>query len=78
MNDTPTERRSVLGLHVDFPARRNTRPVIATSYAYVNPGLAVILGAVISGELVGVTTVVANVLMVLAIWLALARSRTRA
>lgn len=50
---------------------RNTRPVVATSYAYVNPGLAVLLGALLSGEPLGVTTVIANVLMVIAIWLVL-------
>lgn len=55
---------------------RNARPVVATSYAYVNPTLAVILGALISGEALGVTTVVANVLIVGAIWLALGRSRS--
>jgi drug/metabolite transporter (DMT)-like permease len=50
---------------------RNTRPVIATSYAYVNPGLAVVLGAVISGEPLGWTTLVALILMIIAIWLAI-------
>lgn len=55
---------------------RNTRPVVATSYAYVNPSLAVILGAVIDGEPLGPTTIAANVLMVLAIYLALSRART--
>lgn len=54
---------------------RNTRPVIATSYAYVNPGLAVILGAALSGEPLGATTIIANVLMVVAIWLALSKAR---
>ncbi len=52
---------------------RNARPVVATSYAYVNPILAVIIGAVISGEQLGITTVVANVLIVGAVWLALRR-----
>jgi drug/metabolite transporter (DMT)-like permease len=52
---------------------RNARPVVATSYAYVNPSLAVILGAVVSGEELGVTTVVANVLIVGAVWLAISR-----
>lgn len=54
---------------------RNARPVVATSYAYVNPILAVIMGAAISGEPLGVTTVVANVLIIGAIWLALRRPR---
>jgi drug/metabolite transporter (DMT)-like permease len=50
---------------------RNTRPVVATSYAYVNPILAVLIGAAISGEPLGLTTLVANVLIVGAIALAL-------
>ena len=56
---------------------RNTRPVVATSYAYVNPSIAVILGAVLHDEPLGPTVIVANVLMVVAIWLALARVRVR-
>lgn len=50
---------------------RNTRPVIATSYAYVNPILAVLIGAALYGEPLGVTTIVANVLIVGAVMLAL-------
>lgn len=55
---------------------RNARPLVATSYAYVNPPLAVIMGAVISGEALGVTTLIANVLIIGAIWLALRKPRT--
>jgi drug/metabolite transporter (DMT)-like permease len=54
---------------------RNARPVVATSYAYVNPVLAVLLGAVISGEALGATTLIANVLIIGAIALALRRPR---
>lgn len=50
---------------------RNARPVVATSYAYVNPIIAVVMGAAISGEPLGVTTVVANVMIVVAVMLAL-------
>jgi drug/metabolite transporter (DMT)-like permease len=57
---------------------RNARPVVATSYAYVNPILAVLIGAVISGEPLGATTLVANVLIVIAVFLALGRSRAKA
>jgi drug/metabolite transporter (DMT)-like permease len=56
---------------------RNTRPVIATSYAYVNPILAVLIGAAVSGEAIGVTTLVANVLIIGAIALALTKPRAR-
>ncbi|NVB85669.1 MAG: drug/metabolite exporter YedA [Kofleriaceae bacterium] len=52
---------------------RNARPVIATSYAYVNPILAVLIGAALFGEPLGWTTVVANALIVGAVMLALTR-----
>jgi drug/metabolite transporter (DMT)-like permease len=56
---------------------RNARPVVATSYAYVNPILAVVIGAVLSGESLGLTTIVANAMIVGAVMLALRRPRTR-
>lgn len=65
---------SIIGFTAYNWLLRNARPVVATSYAYVNPILAVILGAVISGEALGWTTVVANILIVGAVWLALTRS----
>jgi drug/metabolite transporter (DMT)-like permease len=49
---------------------RNTRPVTATSYSYVNPGIAVLLGAAISGEPLGITTILANAMIVIAVILA--------
>jgi drug/metabolite transporter (DMT)-like permease len=52
---------------------RNARPVVATSYAYVNPILAVLFGAALYGETLGWSTVVANVLIVGAVMLALLR-----
>ena len=54
---------------------RHARPTVATSYAYVNPVLAVLLGAVVSGESLGPTTLVANGLIVIAVMLALQRRR---
>jgi drug/metabolite transporter (DMT)-like permease len=51
---------------------RNARPVVATSYAYVNPVIAVVIGAALYGEPLGWTTVVANALVVAAVMLALA------
>ena len=42
---------------------RNTRPSVATSYAYVNPGLAVFLGAALGAETVGWSTLVATPLI---------------
>ena len=71
----------VFGSLVGFTAYswllRNARPVIATSYAYVNPILAVVVGAAVSGEALGLTTLIANVLIVGAIALALGKSRSR-
>jgi len=66
---------SLLGFTAFNWLLRNTRPVIATSYAYVNPILAVLIGAVVSGEALGVTTLVANVLIVGAVALALGKAR---
>lgn len=54
---------------------RNARPVVATSYAYVNPILAVLFGAAVSGEALGMTTLVANILIVGAVALALGKPR---
>jgi drug/metabolite transporter (DMT)-like permease len=43
---------------------RNAKPIIATSYAYVNPVIAVMLGAVLAGEAITVQTVIAAVIIV--------------
>ncbi len=69
---------SLLGFTAYSWLLRNARPVVATSYAYVNPILAVLIGAVISGEPLGLTTAIANVLIVGAVYLALRRPRLRA
>lgn len=70
---------TVFGSLVAFTAYnwllRHARPVVATSYAYVNPILAVLIGAALSGEAIGATTVVANALIVLAVFLALRRAK---
>ena len=34
-------------------ARRDARPAVATSYAYVNPPVAVLFGVLLAGEVVG-------------------------
>jgi drug/metabolite transporter (DMT)-like permease len=68
---------AVFGSLIGFTAYnwllRNARPVVATSYAYVNPILAVLIGAAISGEPLGWTTLIANALIIGAIALALRR-----
>ena len=51
----------------------NARPVVATSYAYINPILAVLMGAALDHEPLGWTTLVANILIVGAVMLALRR-----
>jgi drug/metabolite transporter (DMT)-like permease len=44
---------------------RNTRPALATSYAYVNPVIAIVLGVVVGGESVAtITWVAAAVILV--------------
>ena len=52
---------------------RNARPIVATSYAYVNPILAVLIGAALYGEPLSWATAVANALIVGAIMLGLSR-----
>jgi drug/metabolite transporter (DMT)-like permease len=54
---------------------RNARPVMATSYAYVNPILAVFIGAALYGEPLSWTAAIANILIVGAVVLALTRPR---
>jgi drug/metabolite transporter (DMT)-like permease len=56
---------------------RNSRPVIATSYSYVNPIIAVMIGSAISNEPLGVTTFVANAMIVVAVILALRNGAKR-
>ncbi|HEY8039669.1 MAG TPA: drug/metabolite exporter YedA [Polyangiaceae bacterium] len=54
----------------------HTRPAVATSYAYVNPIIAVALGAAFAGERFGATSLVGAVIVLAAVALVgLARSR---
>ncbi len=61
----------VLGSFVAFTAYswllRNTRPAVATSYAYVNPGIAVLLGVFLGAEQVSGATLMATPLIVAAV-----------
>jgi drug/metabolite transporter (DMT)-like permease len=61
----------VLGSFVAFTAYswllKNTRPALATSYAFVNPPLAVLLGAALGAEQVDAATVAATPLIVAAV-----------
>lgn len=68
---------AVLGSVVAFTAYnwllRRVRPALATSYAYVNPLVAVLLGWLLGGERVGTTTIAAAALSLAGVAL-LARS----
>lgn len=54
---------------------RNTRPALATSYAFVNPAIAVVLGAAIGGEHLGADAIVATGLIVGAVALVVTGKR---
>ncbi len=56
----------------------NTRPAVATSYSYVNPVIAVALGAWLGNERIGAETVVAVALVVVATVLVVLRPRATA
>lgn len=45
---------------------RETRPAVATSYSYVNPVIAVVMGALLGNETIGVEVIVSVVLIVAA------------
>jgi drug/metabolite transporter (DMT)-like permease len=69
----------VFGSLVGFTAYdwllHNARTTVASSYAYVNPVLAVLIGAAVYGEPLGWTTALANALIVSAVVLALRKPR---
>lgn len=50
---------SIIGFGAYIWLLHHVRPALATSYAYVNPPIAVLLGALLAGERVGVVTIVA-------------------
>jgi drug/metabolite transporter (DMT)-like permease len=54
---------------------QNTRPAVATSYAFVNPPLAVVFGIVLGGESAGWTLAVATPLIVASVLLVVLRKR---
>ncbi len=55
---------------------RNARPAVAMTYAYVNPVIAVMAGAVLLGEKVGASTILALALIASATGLLILRRRT--
>jgi drug/metabolite transporter (DMT)-like permease len=56
---------SLLGYTAYTFLLKNVRPALATSYAYVNPALAVLLGVWLAGELITITTIL-GMLIILA------------
>ena len=54
---------SLVGFSAYVYLLRTTRPAVAMSYAYVNPVVALFVGALLGGEHVGTSTVVATVLI---------------
>ncbi len=56
---------------------RNTRPAVATSYAFVNPPLAVLLGAALGAETIGASTWFATPVIVVAVVLVLGGARAK-
>ncbi|MFB9067855.1 drug/metabolite exporter YedA [Pseudofulvimonas gallinarii] len=50
---------SIIGFGAYIWLLHHVRPALATSYAYVNPPIAVLLGALLAGERVGLVTIVA-------------------
>lgn len=69
----------VLGSLIGFSAYawllRNARPAVATSYAFVNPPLAVLLGALLGAEAVGTATLIATPLVIAAVVLVVGGKR---
>jgi drug/metabolite transporter (DMT)-like permease len=55
----------------------HTRPAVATSYAYVNPVIAVVLGVALAGERFGATSVVGAVIVLAAVALVGRAKRTQ-
>ncbi len=71
----------VFGLLIGFTAYsyllRHTRPAVASSYAYVNPVIAVVLGIAMAGEKFGVQSAVGAVVVLAAVALVQKRGPAR-
>jgi drug/metabolite transporter (DMT)-like permease len=57
---------------------QNVRPTLATSYAYVNPGVAVLLGVSLQGEGITVLEVAALLIILVAVALVITGQRQAA
>ncbi len=66
---------SLVGFSAFSYLLRHTRPALATSYAYVNPVIAVVLGVAFAGERFGVTSILgASIVLVAVVVVARARA----
>jgi drug/metabolite transporter (DMT)-like permease len=66
---------SLLGFTAFSWLLANARPAVATSYAFVNPALAVALGAIVGGEALGASTIGGTALIVASVALIVLRGR---
>ncbi len=66
---------SIVGFSAYSHLLRHARPATATSYAYVNPVLAVLLGAALAGEHPGPSTLLGGALVIGGVALVLGRRR---
>ncbi|HZU83451.1 MAG TPA: drug/metabolite exporter YedA [Polyangiaceae bacterium] len=66
---------SVVGFSAFSYLLSHTRPAVATSYAYVNPVIAVLLGIVFAGEHIGAESVLGAVVVLVAV-VVVGRART--
>jgi len=66
---------SIVGFSAYSHLLRHARPATATSYAYVNPVLAVLLGAALAGEHPGPSTLLGGLLVIGGVALVLGRRR---
>jgi drug/metabolite transporter (DMT)-like permease len=71
----------VFGSLVGFSAYvwllKNTSPVLAATYAYVNPLVAIVLGALLDGETVGLRTIVSAMIILLSVIMITAQNAPR-
>jgi drug/metabolite transporter (DMT)-like permease len=58
---------SLLGFSAYSYLLKNTRPAVATSYAYVNPLIAVLLGILLAGEKFGATSIAGAAIVLAAV-----------
>jgi drug/metabolite transporter (DMT)-like permease len=67
---------SIIGFSAALHLLRNAPASLATSYAYVNPVLALVLGTTLGGEHVGANMVLAGVLVIAGVAVIVTNSRS--